>query len=530
MFIVLLLLISILLFIIAYFFYAPWIGQKFEVKHCTETPAKTKCDGVDFVPTNRFVLLGHHFASIAGVGPIIGPILGSQFGILPVFLWVVLGGIFFGAVQDFTALLLSIRNEGKTIGGLLEGLIGKLGKNVFLIFTWLTLLLVIGVFCIVIANTFISSPQSGTSSMLFILLAVLFGYLLYVKKIPLLPLTFIFLLGIFFAIFLGTKFPLNLPYNVWIIILLFYILLASTLPVNLLLQPRDYLNSFLLYFLLVIGIIGLLFYRPEIKMDLYTSFYMPNIGYLFPIIFVTVACGAISGFHSIVSSGSSSKQLENELDAQFVGYGGMLIESLLALVALATAAILTPLQFFSNISNPSQIFISGFSTFSQALHFSPEISKTFAALALSSFALTTLDTATRLGRYTLEELANDANSTLKKIFSNRYFSTILTVMLASFFVFNKNGTMSIWTMFGASNQMIAALALIAVTIFLAKKSVSNWFVKIPAFFMFVVTFIAIALQLYENISKSNYLLAGIAFLLLVTSVYMPYTYFFKRAK
>ncbi len=515
---------SIALFILSYFTYASWIGKKFDIDDGKHTPAKTKYDGVDFVPTHKFVLLGHHFASIAGVGPIIGPILGAQFGYLPVLLWIVVGSIFFGAVQDFTSLILSVRHHGRTIGGILESLIGRTGKRVFLVFTWFTLILVIGVFSIVIANTFISTPQAGTSSIIFIFLAVAFGYLLYVRKLPMIPLTLLFVVLLFLSIWIGMLFPVAFSYRTWIILLLVYVAVASVTPIWILLQPRDYLNSFLLYALLGIGIFGILFYRPGVHLDAFTGIYAPNLGYIFPILFVTVACGAISGFHSIVASGSSSKQVDKESDAQFVGYGGMLIEAVLAIVALTTAFMMMKGQYMSLVRNPAEIFALGFASFFGAMGFPSEAGKTFASLAIASFALTTLDTATRLGRYTMQEFFEGSSRPAAKFLMNRYAATVITVLGACLFVFNRQGTMSIWPMFGSANQMLAALALIAVTIYLAKRSIGNLFVKIPAVFMFFVTATAITLQMIDSFRKGNIILSVIALVLLLTSLYIPFLY------
>lgn len=520
----LLLVISITLFIIAYFTYGRYIKNILQINDNNKTPSHYKKDGVDYVPANRYILLGHHFASIAGVGPIVGPILGATFGWLPATLWIILGSIFIGAVHDFTSLVMSMRKGGKTIGSIIEDFLGIEGKKVFLIFTWFTLILVIAVFTITVANTFVSHPEAGTASVLFILLAIIFGYSIYVLKINIGIATFFGVILLFLSIWLGINFPLKLSYNTWVIILIFYIFLASITPVWILLQPRDYLNSFLLYTLLISGIIGVLFYKPDIKIEVFKGFYDPGLGFLFPILFVTIACGAISGFHSLVSSGTSSKQVDKESDSQFVGYGGMLIEGILAILSLITAIMLTRNDYSMAVKNPISLFANGMGTIVNTLGISKSIAISFAALAISAFALTSLDTSARIGRYTFEELFADINL---GIFKNRFFSSLITVGAGAALAFNKNGAMSIWPLFGSANQMLASLALIAATAYFINKHLKNKVVLFPAIIMFTITITALGSLIYKNFLSHNWPLVIIAIILFITALYiiiLPFKY------
>jgi len=521
---ILLFLIAFFLFVIAYFIYGRYISKILKIDDKNSVPSKTKNDGVDYVPTNRFVLLGHHFASIAGVGPIVGPILGATYGWLPAFLWIVLGSIFLGAVHDFVTLVISIRKEGKTIGTIIKDFLGQEGKLVFLIFTWFTLILVIAVFTIVVAKTFVSHPEAGTASILFLLLALIMGYSIYVARINLGVATFIGVILLFFSVFLGVKFPLKFSYNIWVILLIIYIFLASTMPVWLLLQPRDYLNSFLLYVILLGGILGIFFYKPDIKLEVFTGFYDKNLGYLFPVLFVTIACGAISGFHSLVSSGTSSKQIDKESDAQFVGYGGMLLESILAVLSLITAVMLLRKDFLSAVKNPIALFSNGMGNILNSLGIPYEFAVSFAALAISAFALTSLDTAVRIGRYTFQELFADTKISFLK---NKFIAAFITVISGYLFAFNESGVMSIWPVFGSANQMLAALALITGTLFLINNKMEYKITLIPAIFMYLVTLTALGSLVYQNLKVNNLNLTVIGSILFLIAIYVGVLVFKK---
>lgn len=514
---------SILFFTGAYFIYGKFIAGRLAINDSNRMPSKVKQDGVDFMPAKRFILLGHHFASIAGVGPIVGPILGASFGWGPVFLWILFGSVFFGAVHDFTSLIASVRHEGKSIGGIMEYYLGKRAKKMFLVFAWFALILIIAVFAIVIAGTLKAAPQAASSSGIFLIIAVVMGWLLYVKKVNVIPVTIAGVILLYPAISAGTAFPLQFEYNTWIYILLAYIIIASVTPVWLLLQPRDYLNSFLLYIIIIIGVLGVFFNNPAVTQPFFTSFYVKGMGLLFPILFVTVACGAISGFHSIVASGTTSKQIEKESDAKFIGYGGMLIEGVLAVIALVTVA--SVLNKTGGV--PGDIFASGFGVLSASLGIPEQTGRTFASLAISAFALTTIDTTARLGRYTFQEFFEDFKGPAAFL-KNKYAATIITVAAASLLAVNKGGTMSIWPLFGAANQMLAALALLTVTAYLSHKGIKNGFVKVPAAVMFVITVTASAFLVFENFKAGKYHLAVIALLLLSAAASIVSDLFLRR--
>ena len=329
---ILVLVVGIGILIAGYVFYGKWLAEQWGVDPKRKTPAFTEEDGVDYVPAKAPVLMGHHFSSIAGAGPINGPIQAAVFGWVPVFLWIILGGIFFGGVHDYGSLVASLRHKGKSIGQIIEANIGERAKILFAIFAWITLLVVIAAFANIVAATFVANPSAGTSSLLFILLAVAFGLLVYRTGISLFLGTVLGLIGMAAAFYIGHIFPIVLSKDMWLLIMMGYIFVASIAPVWILLQPRDYLNSFLLYLMIIAAFLGICFYQPTMEISPFVGFDLGHGQWLFPVLFVTVACGAISGFHSLVSSGTSSKQLDNEKNAKLIGYGSMLIEGLLQII------------------------------------------------------------------------------------------------------------------------------------------------------------------------------------------------------
>ncbi|MEJ5263542.1 MAG: carbon starvation CstA family protein, partial [Ignavibacterium sp.] len=333
-----LVLIAVVLYLIAYKLYGGFLIKRLEVNNSRPTPSHTMNDGVDYCPAKSPVLLGHHFASIAGAGPIVGPVIAAGFGWVPVYLWVLFGAVFIGGVHDFSSIIASVRHQSKSIGFIIQSYIGESGKKLFLLFSWATLILVIAVFTIIVADTFTHVPGSATSSVLFIFLAILFGLAIYRFKVPLTIGTIAGIILLFLCIAAGNYFPIQLNTLGWQLILFAYIFAASVTPVWILLQPRDYLNSFFLYALMLGGLVGIFFAAPSINIPAFNSFSLDKVGYLFPALFVTVACGAISGFHSLVGSGTTAKQLDKETDAHLVGYGGMLIEGLLAVLSLTAVA------------------------------------------------------------------------------------------------------------------------------------------------------------------------------------------------
>ncbi len=525
----------VVLVFIAYITYGSFIARKLGIDPARKTPAHTKSDNIDYVPGNRYVILGHHFASIAGAGPIVGPVLAAAFGWLPVYLWILVGGIFMGAVHDFASTVASLRHDGKSIGEIVRMYIGNRGKKYFLVFSFATMLLVVAVFTNIVANTFVLVPSAATASVFFIVLAIVFGIALRRSGMSLGLLTIIGVSFLFLGIWFGEYNPLILSsdtetaVNIWRIILLVYIFFAGVAPVWLLLQPRDYLNSFLLYAVMLGGLIGIFMLNPTVNLEAFKGFRVAmgaegTIVWLFPILFVTVACGAISGFHSLVASGTTAKQLDNEKDAKFVAYGGMLVEIVLAGVAIIAVATLAATQFneFYSAGQYVAAFATGVGTFIAAiplLNISPDVGTTFAALAVSAFALTSLDTCCRLSRYLFQEFFEGSDRPVMKEFSrNRYIGTGFTVMLGAALVFSGSAGV-LWPMFGSANQMLAALSLLAASMWLAKRGKDNWFVRYPMIFMFAVTLAALVTLGYNNYIAGNYLLtviSGALFILAIT--------------
>jgi len=478
-------------FLIAYFIYGKKLEKIVNINKGNPTPSHTLNDGVDYVPTKREILLGHHFASIAGAGPIVGPVLAAQFGWLPAFLWILFGAIFIGGVHDFTTLIASVRHRGKSIGTIIEETIGKRGKVLFLIFAISTLVLLISAFSIIIAHTFVKYPQAATASVIFIGIAMLFGFLNRNSKIPFFLLSLTSIILLLAGIHLGILFPIKLSVNTWMVILFIYIYIASVTPVWALLQPRDYLNSFLLYGIMILGIIGILYLNPTLKYPAFSSYHQ-KIGDMFPILFITIACGAISGFHSLVSSGTTSKQLDSEKDSKLIGYGGMLIEGVLALIALITATYLSKGSYFKllgpNGNDAIGVFSNGLGFFMSKLGIPLESAVIFSALAISAFALTTLDTSSRLCRFAFQELFEDTkNKKVEKfIVKNRYIATFIMLLIAGIMASGKE-VLKIWPMFGSANQLLAAISLLAVVLWLIKKKRTFLFALIPMLFMFLIT-------------------------------------------
>lgn len=512
---------------LGYFVYGAWLEKVWGLDPDRPTPAHEFRDGIDYLPARAPVVLGHHFSSIAGAGPINGPIQAAIFGWLPCFLWIVIGGIFFGGVHDFGALFASLRNRGRSIGEVIAGSIGPRARRLFIVFSFLTLVLVIGAFASIVAGTFngFTPDASGTLtandvngstasiSLLFMVLAIVFGLLVYRWEIPLGRATLIGLAGIAGSIALGLRFPIHIGYDGWMILIGIYILLASVAPVWILLQPRDYLSSFLLYAMMLAAVVGIAAARPVIDLPAFAGFEV-NGQYLFPALFVTVACGAISGFHSLVASGTTSKQLANERDARLVGFGSMLIESALGIAALiAVGYIFTRNGNAFTTQTPTQVLADGLSHMlaSVGLDSAEARSTTYGLviLAVSTFCLTSLDTAARLGRYMFQELwlAPGENAAgvrgWRALPVNKYVATAVTVLLGMSLGFG--GYAQIWPLFGAANQLLAALALLTVACWLRNLSRRNTMFLVPMYFMLTVTLAALLLILETQCSA---LIAG----------------------
>jgi carbon starvation protein len=518
-----LVLIALVAYIVGYKLYGGFVTKRLEVNNSKETPSHTMYDGVDYCPAKAPVLLGHHFASIAGAGPIVGPVIAAGFGWIPVYLWIVFGAIFIGGVHDYSSIVASVRHQSKSIGFIIQSYIGISGKKLFLIFAWATLILVIAVFTIIISDTFVHIPSAATSSILFMILAILFGVAIYKFKMPLWIATIIGVILLFLCIPAGNLFPIQLDASTWDIILFAYIFIASTVPVWILLQPRDYLNSFFLYALMAGGMIGILFAAPAINIPAFNSFSLDKVGYLFPALFVTVACGAISGFHSIVGSGTTAKQLNKETDGRIIGYGGMLIEGMLAVLSLIAVASMVNAEFINILTTkgPVPAFSLGVARFINAipvLNISIPMAETFTALAVSAFALTSLDTATRLARFMFQEYFETVDKKEKQaLITNRFVATAITIAFGAALTFSGK-TMSMWPIFGSANQLLAALALLALTVWVANLKKGFLFVLIPMIFMFAVTLTALGMLIYQNFIIDNYTLSIISVLLFALAI------------
>jgi carbon starvation protein len=529
----LLIAIAIIVFLVAYVTYGSWLAKKWGLDYTRKTPAHTMGDGVDYVPAKAPVLLGHHFASIAGAGPIVGPISAAMFGWVPVFLWIVVGSIFLGGVHDFASLFASVRHESKSIGNVIEDTIGDTGKKLFNLFAWVTLLLVIAAFANIVANSFVGVPSVATTSLLFITLAILFGFATNRMGIGLLPATVVGVILLFGSVWVGVQFPIVASFNTWYAFILVYIFIASVTPVWILLQPRDYLNSFLLYAMIGGAVLGLLFYRPDIALPAVTSFKVGT-SYMFPILFVTVACGAISGFHSLISSGTSSKQIDSEKDIKLIGYGSMLIEGVLAVVSLITAAYIGADRMAELLSagGPTNVFADGVGTFMTTIGIDLALGKSFVALAVSAFALTSLDSGTRIGRFIFQEFFDkgEAQATgATKLLTNRYFATLVTVAVGGWL--GATGYAKVWPVFGSANQLLAALALLAAAAWLKKAGKAHNMIKVPMVFMFAVTLTALVFLVRANLAGGNYALVifgAVLFVLALVLIKLSYKVLFTN--
>ena len=527
-----LLLVCIAILICGYIFYGRWLCKQWGVGESdTPTPAHELEDGVDYVPAKAPVLMGHHFSSIAGAGPITGPIGAAIFGWVPVVLWVLIGGIFFGGVHDFGALFASLRHKGQSIGEIISVNMGKRAKRLFIIFAYLTLILVVAAFASIVAGTFGTTNAAGAAvseavkdtnasvamvSLLFIVIAIIFGFLVYRRNVPMGAATIIGVLAIVACMAIGMNFhPIYLSYKVWMIIVGLYIAIASVTPVWILLQPRDYLSSFLLYAMLAVALVGVFVSHADLGgadgLQAFEGFAIDNgngVQYMFPVLFTTVACGAISGFHSLVSSGTTSKQLDKEKEARPIAYGGMLLECVLAVVTVCAINY----AYKYNAANPDTklvgatgIFAGGIANMYSGLGPNAvKILRTLLTLTYSAFCLTSLDTATRLARFMFQEFwlepgqtAKDVKSGWKKVLVNPYFATILTVVLGV--ALGMTGYSKIWGLFGAANQLLAGIGLLAVAAWLANCGKNNKMFLIPMAFMIVVTICSLCLTIKNQI-------------------------------
>jgi len=503
------------LFFLAYRFYAKKLESLWSIDPKRSTPAYSKYDSVDYIPAkNWLVLFGHHFASIAGAGPIIGPVIAViLWGWLPALLWVVIGTIFIGGVHDFGALITSVREGGSSLADIAQHVISRRAKIIFSLFVWLALILVIAVFAYLCADTFVKEQKIVLPSLGLIPVAMLVGYFLYHLRTNSILATIFGLLCLLGLILLGNALPIKSSINVWLLVLLVYCYFASVLPVNILLQPRDYLSSFLLFFGVGVGYIGLCLSRPTITMPYYNQ-WATSEGYLWPALFVTVACGAVSGFHALIASGTSSKQIANERYVKRIGYGGMVAEGLVAVLAILAVAILfnskDDFRAILKSTTPIEIFGKGYGVITKGIL--GNYGSFIAITILNAFILTTLDTATRISRYLTEELFR---------IKNRYFSTLVIVILSAALVLSGKWQ-KLWPAFGASNQLVAALALFVLSCWLLAKNKSAKFTLWAAFFMLVTTVAALVYQVIRYFINKEILLLIVSILLIVLAGFMVY--------
>ena len=506
-------LIAAVVLVAAYLLYGRWLAKKWGINPKAQTPAVKYNDGKDYVPTNGWTVFSHQFSSIAGAGPVTGAIQAAAFGWLPVLLWVLLGGVFFGAVTDFGALYASVKNDGKSMGVLIEKYIGKTGRKLFLLFCWLFTLIVIAAFADMVAGTFNAytvkdgvsvladaantNGCAGTISIMFMVFAVIFGLIQKKFNLSGWKEAVVGLLCVVASFAIGMHFPLILSKDAWSYITFVYIFFAAVLPMWLLKQPRDYMTTFMFIGMIAGAAIGLLVAHPTMNLPVFTGFTNEKLGTMFPILFVTVACGAVSGFHSLVSSGTSSKTIENEKDMTKVGYGAMVLESLLAVLALCVAGAAASQDGTPASGTPFQIFSRGVAGFFEMFGIPVHFATVFMTMCVSALALTSLDAVARIGRMSFQELfAVDDMKNAKpwrKVLCNPYFSTIITLLFG--FVLTKIGYANIWPLFGSANQLLSALVLITLCVFMKVTGRSNKMLFPPMIIMLCVTFTALVQRL-----------------------------------
>ncbi len=522
-------------YVLVYRFYARYLGARiFKLDPTRSTPAHDMKDGVDYVPCRRVVLFGHHYASIAGLAPMLGPAIAVIWGWLPGMLWVVLGTLFIGAVHDFGALVVSMRHRGLSIGKVAEDLIGKRAKSIFLLIILFLICLVMGVFVRVVAGLFTAAfyPESVFPTFTLMVVAMVMGWAIYKRSAAVGKTTAVGFALMLASIVIGLQIAKpNLPIETWVLILLVYAFAASTLPVWLLLQPRDYLNSLLLYLGLGAAYVGFFVLQPSFAapvIDTHPAAAPP----IFPFVFIVIACGAVSGFHGLVSSGTTSKQIDKETDAVPIGYGGMVGESLLGLLAvLACTAGFRSVEAWSqhyaswtsasSLSDKMRAFIDGAALFVSHLGVPIELAQAFIALVAVSFALTSLDSGTRLLRYNIEEIASSVG--LPQI-GQRYVAATIAVALIGFFAFyevsGQPAGLALWSLFGSTNQVLGALTLLTITIYLRQRGSNYWYTFFPMVFMLTVTICAMVLDLQKYWTGGNLLLTFVAASIFALSIWL----------
>lgn len=504
-----------LFFSLGLLFYAKYIEKIFGINPEEKTPAFTRYDGIDFIPAkNWLILFGHHFSSIAGAAPIVGPVIAvSIWGWGASFLWIVLGSVFIGGLHDFSSLIVSVKSKGNSIAEIAKDVISYRAKMVFSLFVFLALILVVAVFAYLCAKTFVADSRVVFPSLGLIPVAILVGFLIYHLRSNQVVVTILGLILLGALIISGNFFPVNLGGNVlnkWLIILLVYAFFASITPVNILLQPRDYLSSYLLFFGIGVGYLGLLLSRPDMHLPYFLS--SPQKTPLWPLLFVTIACGAVSGFHSLIASGTTSKQLPNQIYAKRIGYGAMIFEGILALLALlCVSSGLKNYTVFKSLlekGGPIVAFSKGFGNITYPIL--GKFGAVIAVVILNAFILTTLDTATRISRYVFEELTR---------IHNRWFSTLIVVILAGSLAWGGRWRL-IWPTFGASNQLVAALTLLVITSWLLSRNKPVKLAVFSGIFMLVTTIAALCVQIIKYVKSNQILLVIISSVLIFLAIFI----------
>ena len=527
----------------AYVGYGRWLANQWGIDPTAKTPAVENNDGKDFVPTNGWTVFSHQFSSIAGAGPVTGAIQAAAFGWLPVLLWILIGGIFFGAVTDFGALYASVKNEGKSMGLLIEKYIGKFGRKVFLLFCWLFTLLVIAAFADMVAGTFNAfdaegvmvaaantNGAAGTISILFIGFAIVFGMIQKQYNLSGWKEAVVGILCTVGAFAIGMNAPMIAGKQTWIYITFAYIFFAAVMPMWLLKQPRDYMTTFMFIGMIAGAVLGLLVAHPSMNLPVYTGFTNEKLGNLFPILFVTVACGAVSGFHSLVSSGTSSKTVENERDMLKVGYGAMVLESLLAVLALCVAGAAAAADGTPAAGTPFQIFSNGVAGFLEMFGVPVYVAQCFMTMCVSALALTSLDAVARIGRMSFQELFSVDDMAhaegWRKLVCNVYFATVIT--LAGGFILAKIGYSNIWPLFGSANQLLSALVLATLCVFMKVTGRSNKMLFPPLVIMLCVTFTALVQRMIALVGavaagSATFLVEGLQLIIAVLLIALGLT-------
>ena len=536
-------LVAAIALVCAYVGYGRWLANKWGIDPTAKTPAVEKNDGKDFVPTNGWTVFSHQFSSIAGAGPVTGAIQAAAFGWLPVLLWILIGGIFFGAVTDFGALYASVKNEGKSMGLLIEKYIGKFGRKVFLLFCWLFTLLVIAAFADMVAGTFnafdaegvmvaaaTTNGAAGTISILFIGFAIVFGMIQKQYNLSGWKEAVVGILCTVGAFAIGMNAPMIAGKQTWIYITFAYIFFAAVMPMWLLKQPRDYMTTFMFIGMIAGAVLGLLVAHPSMNLPVYTGFTNEKLGNLFPILFVTVACGAVSGFHSLVSSGTSSKTVENERDMLKVGYGAMVLESLLAVLALCVAGAAAAADGTPAAGTPFQIFSNGVAGFLEMFGVPVYVAQCFMTMCVSALALTSLDAVARIGRMSFQELFSVDDMAhaegWRKVVCNVYFATVIT--LAGGFILAKIGYSNIWPLFGSANQLLSALVLATLCVFMKVTGRSNKMLFPPLVIMLCVTFTALVQRMIALVGavaagSATFLVEGLQLIIAVLLIALGLT-------